>query len=107
MAKFLVQATYTAEGFRGLQKDKASGRRDAVTKAVHSLDGRIEALYGTFGEHDVIMIVDLPDALSAATMSVTASASGMLRTTVTPLLTVEEMDRALAKAPSYRPPGAP
>jgi hypothetical protein len=38
MAKFLVQATYTAEGLRGLQKDKASGRREAITKAVKSLD---------------------------------------------------------------------
>lgn len=106
MSKFLVQATYTADGFRGVQKDKASGRRDAVTKTVQSLDGRIEALYGAFGEYDVIMIVDLPDALSAAALSVTASASGMLRTNVTPLLTVDEMDRALAKTPAYRAPGA-
>jgi uncharacterized protein with GYD domain len=105
MSKFLVQATYTADGLRGLQKDKASGRREAVTKAVKSLDGQIEALYGAFGEHDVVMIVDLPDAASAAAMSITASASGFMRTRVTPLMTVEEMDRALAKSPTFRPPG--
>ena len=105
MAKFLVQATYTAEGLRGLQKDKASGRKLAITKALESLDGRLEALYGAFGEHDVICIADLPDAASAAALSIATSASGMIRARVTPLLTVEEMDRALSKTPSYRPPG--
>src|SRR5829696_10070574 len=30
MPKFLIQASYTVEGFRGLRKDGASGRRDAV-----------------------------------------------------------------------------
>ena len=34
MPKFLIEAAYTAEGLRGLQKDKASGRRDGVIKAV-------------------------------------------------------------------------
>ena len=29
MPKYLIQASYTAEGLKGLQKDKASGRRTA------------------------------------------------------------------------------
>ena len=43
MPKFLIEAAYTAEGLRGLQKDKASGRRDAVVKAVEGLEGKVEA----------------------------------------------------------------
>jgi hypothetical protein len=33
------------------------------------------------------------------------SASGLVRTRTTPLLTVEEVDQALQKNVSYRPPG--
>jgi hypothetical protein len=31
MPKCLIHASYSAEGLKGLQKDKASGRRAAVT----------------------------------------------------------------------------
>jgi len=33
MPKFLVEATYTTEGYRGLAKDKASGRKAAIVQA--------------------------------------------------------------------------
>ncbi len=36
MAKYLVQATYSAEGFKGVAKDKASGRKAALQKALAS-----------------------------------------------------------------------
>jgi len=32
MPKYLIQASYTPEGLRGLQKDTAIGRRDAIAK---------------------------------------------------------------------------
>lgn len=43
MAKFMIQASYTAEGLKGLQKDKASGRRDAVAKAFEMVGGKLES----------------------------------------------------------------
>ena len=62
MPKYLVEAAYTAEGIRGLHKDKASGRRQAVLKAVESLEGKVESFYFAFGERDVVVIADLPGA---------------------------------------------
>jgi uncharacterized protein with GYD domain len=105
MAKYLIEASYTAEGLKGLAKDKASGRKAAVTKAVTSLGGKLEAVYYTFGERDVILICDCPDNASAAALSVAASASGLVRCRTTPLMTVEEADQALGKSITYRPPG--
>lgn len=32
MPKYLIQATYTADGLKGLVKDTASGRKAAITK---------------------------------------------------------------------------
>ena len=106
MPKFLVEAAYTAEGLRGLQKDKASGRRDAVVKAVEGLEGKVEAFYFAMGKRDVVVIAELPDAVTAAALSLTVSASGLVRVATTALLGVEEIDRALAKKLSWRAPGA-
>ena len=105
MPKYLMQASFTSEGLRGLQKDKASGRRDAIAKALESVGGRLEALYFTLGEYDDVLIIDAPDIESIAAFCVQVDASGLLRTRTTALLTVEETDRALAKTVAYRAPG--
>jgi len=49
MPKYLFQATYSAEGIKGLEKDKAAGRKAALSEAVESLGGKLEALYWAFG----------------------------------------------------------
>jgi uncharacterized protein with GYD domain len=105
MAKYLIEASYSAEGLKGLQKDKASGRKQAVTKLLEGLEGKLEAMYYAMGEHDVILIVDVPDIVTAAALSLTVSATGLVRTKSTALMTIEETDRALAKKVSYRSPG--
>ncbi len=105
MAKYLIQASYTAEGLKGLQKDKASGRKQAITQLIEGLDGKVESLYYALGDHDVVLIVDVPDIVTGAALSLNVSASGLVRTKSTALLSVEEVDRALAKRVTYRPPG--
>jgi uncharacterized protein with GYD domain len=105
MPKYLIEASYTAEGLKGLQKDKASGRKAAVQSALDGLGGKLDALYYALGEHDAIAIVDLPDTASVTALSVAVSASGLVRTKTTALLTVEEADQAFAKSVSYRAPG--
>jgi uncharacterized protein with GYD domain len=106
MAKYLIQGSYTAEGLRGLMKDKATGRVQAVRKLVEGVEGKLEAIYFAMGENDVVMIVEVPDLVTAAALSFTVSASGLVRTKSTALLTVEETDRALSKKIDYRAPGA-
>ena len=106
MAKYLIEAAYSAEGLKGLQKDKASGRRQAVTNAVEGLGGKVEAMYFALGEHDVLLIVDMPDVVSGAALGLKVSGTGLVRTKTTSLLTIEEADRALAKTVDYRAPGA-
>ena len=105
MSKFLIQASYTPEGLRGLQKDRASGRLTAVTEAAQSLGGALESMYFTLGDDDVIVVLDLPDAAAAAALSAAISATGLVRTRTTALLTVAEMDQALARRSAYRAPG--
>jgi uncharacterized protein with GYD domain len=105
MPKYLISASYSAEGLKGLQKDKASGRRRAVTAAIEGLGGKLEAVYYALGKDDVYLIADLPDNATAAALGIAASASGLVHTRTVALLSVEEVDGALAKSVSYRPPG--
>jgi uncharacterized protein with GYD domain len=105
MPKYLISASYSPEGLKGLQKDKASGRRQAVTTAVEGLGGKVEGFYYALGEYDAFVIVDLPDNVAATALGVAVSAAGLARTRTTALLTVEETDRALEKGTNYRAPG--
>jgi uncharacterized protein with GYD domain len=105
MPKYLIQASYSPEGIRGLVKDSASGRRADVQSAVKTVGGKVEAFYYAFGADDVIMIVDLPDNVAAAAVALTSSGSGAVRVRTTPLLTVEDVDRALEVHVQYRAPG--
>ncbi len=106
MPKYLVQGRYTAAGLNGLLKDKASGRKAAVQAAVKSVKGKMDSLYFGSTGMDVVMIIDVPDSAAAAALSVTVGASGSIDLTVTPLLTVDELDAALGVVTKYRAPGA-
>ena len=105
MARYLIQASYTAEGARGLLKDGGSKRRAVVVKLAESLGGRMEAFYFTFGETDAIAIIEVPDNVSAAAASLVVAASGAASSKTVVLLTPEEIDQAVHKSANYVPPG--
>ena len=105
MPKYLLQASLTAEGVKGLLKEGGSSRRATVKKAFKSVGGTVESFYFGFGETDVYVIADVPDNVSMAAMALTVSASGIVKVKTTALLTPEELDAAAKKTPSYRPPG--
>lgn len=106
MAKYLIQGNYLAEGVKGLLKEGALKRRDAVEKLITSLGGQVESMYYAFGDTDVYVVVDLPDNISAAAASLVVNASGAVTIRSTMLMTPEEMDEAAKRAPSYRAPGS-
>ena len=105
MPKYLVQANSTVEGTKGLLKEGGTSRRTAIEKLVRSLGGTLEALYYAFGETDEYIIADLPDNISMAAIALMVSASGASTMKTTILITPEEIDEAVKKTPSYRPPG--
>lgn len=105
MPKFLVAANYTPEGTKGLLKEGASGRRTAVEELLASIGGKLEAFYFTFGDHDAVLIIDVPTSEAALSIAMTVRASGMLQSTMTPLMPAEEVDRAIAQHVRFRAPG--
>jgi uncharacterized protein with GYD domain len=106
MAKFMLKATYTVEGTKGLMKDGGSSRRAAVEKAIAGLGGRLECFYFTIGDADALAIVDVPDVATVAALSLAINATGGAHVSTTVLLTPEQIDEAAKKSVSYRAPGA-
>jgi uncharacterized protein with GYD domain len=106
MPKYLYKASYTIEGAKGLIKDGGSGRRSAIEKMTKDLGGKLESFYFAFGETDVYLVVDLPDAASAAAISVSVGAAGGAHISTVPLMTPEDVDLAVKKSVHYRSPGS-
>jgi uncharacterized protein with GYD domain len=106
MPKFLIKASYAAEGARGLIKEGGTARRAAVENLVQGIGGRVEAFYFAYGEADAYVITDLPDATSGLAISLAVNASGAVHIETIPLITPEEIDDAAKRAVNYRAPGA-
>jgi uncharacterized protein with GYD domain len=105
MAKYLVQASYTDRGLEGLMKDGGTARQKAAEQAVQSVGGKLEAFYFSFGESDVYSVVDVPDNVTATALALASNAGGGAHVRTTVLLTPAEVDQAIKKNVSYRPPG--
>ena len=105
MPKYLVEATYSSEGAKGILKTGGSARRKIVEETTAEVGGKLEAFYFAFGARDAIIIVDVPNNAAAAALSMAVNASGAIRSNTTPLLTPEEIDSAAKDHVVYRPPG--
>ncbi|MHB8645992.1 MAG: GYD domain-containing protein [Thermomicrobiales bacterium] len=110
MAHYLIQAAYTAEVWAA-QLRNPQHRVEVVRPLFERLGARIEVVYYAFGEYDLIIVVEAPDNVSAAALSLAVTASGTAKAfKTTPLLTVEEGVEAMRKggdaATLYTPPGS-
>ena len=106
VAKYMLKASYSLDGIRGVLKEGGSSRAKAVEQLVASVGGKLDALYFAFGGSDVYAIIDLPDNTAAAAVAATVGAAGSLSSYETVvLLTPAEIDAAAKKTVKYRPPG--
>ena len=106
MAHFLLQVAYTAEGWAALVK-QPHNRLDEVRPVVARLGGSVDNQWMSFGDYDVVVLLQLPDSVSAAAFSIAVSAGGAVRAVkTTPLMSVEEGMDAMHKAGDvgYIPP---
>ena len=105
MPKYLMEVSYSSEGAKGVLKDGGTKRRDAAKAAVESVGGTLEAMYFAFGDCDVICVIEMPDTASMAAASLHLSASGAVTCRTRALISLEEIDAASKKSPSYTAPG--
>lgn len=105
MSKYLVKASYTSDGVKGVLREGGTSRMAAATAAIESVGGSVDCFYFAFGPDDVIGVVDFPDVASATALSLAINSTGLVAASLVPLLNAADVDAAAAKAPAYRPPG--
>jgi len=105
MIKYLIKASYNAEGVKGLLKSGGTSRKKAIDKMVNDLGGKLEVFYYAFGHHDVYAICSLPDPATAAAIALSINGSGLVVISTTILLDPEDIDKAKDITVEYRSPG--
>jgi uncharacterized protein with GYD domain len=102
--RYLVRAVLTAEGLKNLQKQPPTALKAGVAKFVESVGGKLEFWFFDYGESTAYSVIDYPDEIAAATAQLSTNTAGFARVTIRPLLSAEEMDKAVAKVPPVRVP---
>jgi uncharacterized protein with GYD domain len=98
MSTYLIQASYTTEALVAMIK-KPQNRTEVVRKAIEKLGGTLTGLWISFGDQDVVAIMEMPDNVSAAAIAIAISAGGALKgSKTTLLLSADEGMAALKKA---------
>ena len=105
MPKFLIEASYTSDGMKGVLDKGGTARREAVEKLLADVGGTLDSFHFAFGATDAYVIVDVPDNISAAAVGMVVGSSGMVNLKTTVLLMPEDIDRAAAVHATYTPPG--
>lgn len=108
MAHYLIQASYNPEAIASMVKNPQD-RGAIVSRLAEGWGGRAEAFYFAFGNDDVVAIVEVPDNVTMAAISMAIAASGALKAfKTTVLIPMNEAVEAMRKAGSigYQPPSA-
>ena len=108
MSSYLIQVSYTVESVASLIKNPQN-RTETVRKSVKKLGGKLVGIWLSFGDSDVVVIVDMPDNASAAALALAVGGSGTAKSVKTPpLLSIDEGMAALKKAGNsgYKPVGS-
>lgn len=106
MAHYLLQVTYTSEAWAGLLKSPQD-RTVALKPVLDKLGGKIESAYFAFGDHDLVVILQMPGNVDAAAFALAAAAGGSVKSIkTTPLMSIAEGMDAMRKAAAsgYTPP---
>ena len=107
MPHYLCQLSYTKESVKALV-DNPQNRIEAVRPAFEELGVTLREAFLAFGDYDVVYLLEAPDNVRAAAISLAVTAGGGVEHyKTTPLMTWEEGVEAMrvAGGSGYRPPG--
>lgn len=108
MAQFLFQVAYTSDSW-ATQVREHGNVLERIQPLIDGCRGSVTGCFYAFGDYDLVLIADFPNAEEAASFSLAATAGGSLKAIkTTPLLTVDQgisaMHRAAEAGKSYVPP---
>ena len=109
MAKYAIFFTYSSDAWARMINSPGD-RTAAVRQLLDSMGGTLESAYWMFGTHDGIVVVEVPDSIRAAALSVAVGSTGSFKHLEThELFTQDQLGQMLAHAKdatqAYQPPG--
>src|SRR5580698_4642342 len=79
MPSYLVQVSYSSEALAALIANPQD-RTEVVKKVAKKLGGKIHGAWLSFGEYDLVMVMEMPDNVSAAAIALASAAGGSYKT---------------------------
>jgi uncharacterized protein with GYD domain len=104
MAHYLLQISTRRS--LGVDGKNPQDRRTAVEPAIKKLGGSLDQAWLSFGEFDLVSIMQMPDNVAAATFAIAVSAGGACKTVkTTPRLSSDDGLQAMRTASDigYKP----
>ena len=110
MAIFITQGRFTREYIKG-GLAKPEDRQEAISRLCEQVGGKLLNLYFTLGQHDFLVVTEMPDAQAVSVLAFVASGGGGIENSVTTqaFTTAEAktlFERAGKIVGSYKPMGA-
>ena len=107
MAKYMIRASYSPDGIKGVMAKGGSARADAIEKLAAGVGGTVESVYFSFGSDDLFAVVDAPSHEAMAAIAGTVAQTGAVsRYETVILLTPAQIDEAANMTIDYTPPGS-
>ncbi len=106
MALYLVQASYSSSAVAAMV-EHPTDRAAAIRPVIKRMGGKLQGMWFSFGEFDVVAVIEMPDAVNAAAFAMAIGATGVAsdyRTTL--LLSAAQAKEAMEMAggSGYKPP---
>ena len=93
MATYFMFGTYSLDAMEEISAERTKEAAEVVKK----YGGEIKAGYALLGEHDLVLIVDLPGTEEAMKASVALTTLTGIGFTTAPAVSVEEFDKIMAE----------
>jgi uncharacterized protein with GYD domain len=98
MAHYLLQVSYSRDAWAALILNPQD-RGEAVRGPIEKLGGKIGQIWLAFGDDDIVAIIEMPNNIAAAAISMAFSAGGACKNVkTTPLMSIQEGLEAMKKA---------
>ena len=106
MSFYLIQASYSTLAIAAMVKNPQD-RAEAIRPMIEKLNCKLHGFWFTFGEYDIVAVVEAPDSTTVAAISFAIGASGSVSAyRTTPLFTSGEAVDAMKRVAqvSYQAP---
>jgi uncharacterized protein with GYD domain len=77
MSKYILLLNWTEQGAKSVKE--SANRYDAAKEAAKKVGATLEAIYLTFGQYDLVAVLDAPSDEAVATFNLRLSSAGNIR----------------------------